>query len=181
LDHDSRSDDELLQQYRGGDDLALGALYLRYQARLTAYVLSLFRGRPDLRARAAEVVQDAFVRVINSPAPADGRSHACSFLFRITHNLAFDLLRRPAGSQGAAEAADPSADPLTRLIEGEECLLLYHTLGELPPHQAEVIRLRYFEKLTLEEAAEVVGCSTTAVWRIERAALAGLKQLLGGG
>jgi RNA polymerase sigma factor (TIGR02999 family) len=82
--------------------------------------------------------------------------------------------RRVELSEGLALIAPPADDVLA----------LDEAIGQLQaekPHLAEVVRLRYYTGLTLEETADVVGRSVSTVtreWRFARAWLAGR---LGGG
>jgi len=86
-----------------------------------------------------------------------------SFLIRLSHNLAIDLMRRRRTREKnyeslAAEAASlfaPAADP----DEQEFRAALIAALGELPVEQRAVVHLKLWEGLKFEAIAEALDLS----------------------
>jgi RNA polymerase sigma factor (TIGR02999 family) len=81
--------------------------------------------------------------------------------------------RRVEMTDGVA-LIEPPADDVLAVDEAIEAL------RAADPGAAELVRLRYYAGLTLEEAAEVVGRSVSTVQREWRYARAWLAQRLGG-
>ena len=59
-----------------------------------------------------------------------------------------------------------------------EKIALRQAIGHLPEREETVIKLRYFHSLTQERVAKVLGVSQVQVSRIEKKALALLRELL---
>jgi RNA polymerase sigma-70 factor (sigma-E family) len=123
------------------------------------------------REAAEDLFQAALERLLRNWRKIDGDPEG--YLRRTLHNLAADgwrrqgLWRRKRRLLEAPEAVDPVAvldirDQLVRL------------LLRLPPRQRSVLVLRYFEELTEDETAEVLGCS---VGTVKSAASRGLTRL----
>jgi RNA polymerase sigma-70 factor (ECF subfamily) len=118
---------------------------------------------------AADLVQDAFVRVWDGRERLDPDRSLKAFLYQTVRNLALnrgrdernraELLRaeRFEGSSGAPSRPDDEldrdelSDRLTEWIEG------------LPTRQKEALRLSRFDGLSHQEIAEVMGCSPRTV------------------
>ncbi len=82
-----------------------------------------------------------------------------------------DPADRPDGI--APDRPAPSDDPLLRHV-------LMDGLRALPPRQRAVVVLRYWEDLTENQTAEILGCSTGTVKSQTAKAMARLRTLLDG-
>ena len=85
-------------------------------------------------------------------------------------------IQQPAGDTGLSLEAVLSDSPMEeRLVER---LALRQALDQLPAREARVVALRYYHGLTQERAAKLIGVSQVQVSRIEKKALAHLRELL---
>jgi RNA polymerase sigma-70 factor, ECF subfamily len=117
---------------------------------------------------AEDIVHDVFVRMFTSER-RDPIVLYGPYLFRSVGNACTDLLRRRARLAGLHDdmAIDqlPSAGPgppeAAQVAEehGRAEAMLRH----LPPEQAETIRLRVFDGLSLDEIASVLDCPINTV------------------
>ena len=89
---------------------------------------------------------------------------------------AVESIQQPAGESGL---------PLEALLSGSqteeqlvERLALRQAVARLPEREAKVIALRYYHDLTQDRCAKLVGVSQVQVSRIEKKALAHLRELL---
>ena len=93
-----------------------------------------------------------------------------------TATAATESIQRQTGEEGFS-LEDVLADP-----DGEERMLeriaLNQAIEKLPEREATVIRLRFFHALTQQRVSRVLGVSQVQVSRIEKKALANLRQLL---
>ena len=93
-----------------------------------------------------------------------------------TATAATESIQRQTGDEGFS-LEDVLADP-----EAEERMLeridLTQAIGKLPEREAMVIKLRYFHALTQQRVSVVLGVSQVQVSRIEKKALAQLRELL---
>ncbi|MFQ6048009.1 MAG: RNA polymerase sigma factor [Phycisphaerae bacterium] len=142
------------------------------------------------RHEAEDLLQELFLRVVQTiqTYQHDGRFEA--WLFRIAINLARDrarkIRRRPATlrpgqltdwvSLDARPGPDQPPDQLSQ--HAERLDRLQQALAALSPPQREVIMLRHFSGLSFKDIAEIMGTPIgTALARAHRA-LAHLRRLL---
>lgn len=116
------------------------------------------------RQSAADVLQTAYLKVLEGKAHFDGRSSLKTWFFSVVRLTAADRRRRLVaralrlekwltGSEPASEPELP-ADALARSRQRER---LIAALRRLPRRQREVLELVFYQGLTIEEASEVMG------------------------
>jgi len=86
----NQTDSLLIEKIRAGDQTAWTELISRYEGRLLAFVES----RLNNRAAAEDVVQEAFIGLLNSLPNYDGRRALESYLFAICAYKMTDHMRR---------------------------------------------------------------------------------------
>jgi RNA polymerase sigma-70 factor, ECF subfamily len=121
-------------------------------------------------ADAEDVAQEVFVR---SYADREGRAavaNVSAYLYRMTSNLAMDILRRQRGrtvslDDAPAILAIPSQRPdaMSIAAAAEGIQRAEQLLACVSPEQAEVIRLRVLDELPPREIAAFLGCTPAAV------------------
>ncbi|MBR7009375.1 MAG: sigma-70 family RNA polymerase sigma factor [Oscillospiraceae bacterium] len=85
-------------------------------------------------------------------------------------------IQQPAGDTGLSLESVLSDSPMEeRLVER---LALRQALDRLPEREARVVALRYYHGLTQDRTARLIGVSQVQVSRIEKKALAHLRELL---
>ena len=145
-----------------------------YLASYQRLVLQLYPVTGDL-GEAQEVVQDAFVKLLASPALIAGLDNPEAWLRIVAVNLARSrhrrgrILQRLLGRVAAGPTEVPGASP--------DHVALMAALRALPVGQREAIALHYLADLPLIEVAELLRVSVgTVKSRLSRgrAALAGL-------
>lgn len=86
-------------------------------------------------------------------------------------------LQEAAG--GDAETSAALEDRIAREDPWEERVALRSAIAALPPLQRRVVELRYFLDRTQQETAGLLGITQVKVFRLERRAVARLRELLG--
>ena len=131
-------------------------LYDEHAQALFAFLLNLTRNEADTR----DLLQEVFVKLAGRPALLSGVREARSFLLRLAHNLAIDLIRRRGAREKYhgqmaeqpmsifAPAAEPDAGALRESLAA--------ALGDLPPDQRAVVHLKRWEGLTFEQIAALL-------------------------
>ncbi len=158
----------------------LAALYADEHGRLKR----LLMGRGMSASAAADIVQDAFLRLLR--APRHEVRDLRNYLFRTTGNLAIDRARQQRRSALAHSIeldetiADPAPLPDAVLISREELLALHAALADLPPRTREVLLLHKFEGLSYLEIANRLGIAKNTVMVHMVKALASLRGRFGG-
>jgi RNA polymerase sigma-70 factor (ECF subfamily) len=134
-------------------------LYDEHAQSLFAFLLNFTRDEADTR----DLLQEIFVKLSREPKLLAGVRDERSFLIRLAHNAAIDLIRRRGTRERtkenfAAERISPFAptnDPDDKLFREE----LAFALGELPEEQRAVVHLKLWEGLTFEAIAAALDIS----------------------
>jgi len=167
----SIDDSVLVEQCRQGDTAAMGRLILKYQNRIYNAVLKICANPDD----AAELTQEAFVKVIENIDKFEGRSSFYTWAFRIAVNLTLNYCRRnvrlglksldagddkPDGrarqtlKEFLADAGSP--DPAAVAENRELCEIVTAALMRLTDEQRAVIVLRDVEGMNYAQIADVL-------------------------
>lgn len=180
---DAASDRELLERCRAGDEKAFDDLVLRHQRRAFNVAFQVLRNHED----AAEVAQDAFVRIYRNVNDFRGDCEFSTWLHQIVINLARNKHRwwkrrgrqasvsldKPVGTADGevpVQVAAGSDAPDVQTVKAEFVELLSRKMEELPRKFREVLALRTVENLSYEQIAVVLDCSVgTVKSRIARA------------
>ena len=137
-------------------------------------------------------MQEAFIKIYRARATWEPRANPYTWAYRIVANQCVDLLRKRKGVGAAASLdeedspemrtlADTTAvDPLMLQVSRETRARVMEAVLKLPPRQREIIILRHYEELSLQEIAEVQGCALGTVKSSLHRALASLKGILEG-
>jgi RNA polymerase sigma factor (TIGR02999 family) len=178
----------LLKAWRGGDETALERLTPLVYGHLRKLGRQYLRKeRVGARGDATSLVHEAFVRLVDAQCVDwQDRAHFFAVSSTIMRRILVDAARaRASGKRGgglqrveettawtlnslAATGTDRAAD-ICALDDALEVLAVQE------PRRAQVIELRYFGGLTVEEAAEALGVSAQTVlrdWKLARAWLA---------
>ena len=151
------------KRIREGDRGAFESLFRTLHPRLVRFAIKLCR---DEHA-AADLVQDAFVRIWQARETLDAGRSVRSLLFTSVRNLALNRIRDADNRRRLLEKGDvpmPSRREADRdLLEGDFRARLEGWIDELTPRQSQALRLTRFEGLDHAEAAEIMGCSPRTV------------------
>lgn len=177
---DLSAEDRLLAQARAGSQEAIMEIYDRYFPSIYQFL----RLRVEDRAAAEDLASDVFVRFVESLGGRSApRVSLRGWLFRVARNKVNDYYGRhrqfpsatleewvPAGS-----ASDPEAAFIRRLsVERSR-----EALRRLPADQQEVLILRFGQALNLQETADIMGRSLSAVKSLQFRAVNTLRQAVG--
>jgi len=147
------SDEELVKSARGGSRTAFEALVRRHQRPLY-YLCHRYVRDPDA---AADLVQRAFVRVLEKLDDLRADSTFRSWLFRIGANLALNHIRDHARfvdeEAAAADEVAPLSHPDAQLEAAELGAALRHAVALLPTKQRMTLELRVYEELSFRDIA----------------------------
>jgi RNA polymerase sigma-70 factor, ECF subfamily len=163
---------ELLQAWRGGDEQALHKLTPLVYAELRRLARSYMnRERPGHTLQTTALVHEAYTRLIDTPRVNwQDRNHffaVCSTLMRrvlVDHARSHGYVKRGGGVKlvSLAEARDVGHDGQVDLFALDEALT---RLAALDPRKSQVVELRFFGGLTVDETAEVLHTSPDTVMR----------------
>jgi len=164
-------DSVLVRQSQGGDLVAMERLILKYQNRIFNTILKMCGNSDD----AAELTQEAFVKVIESIDKFKGRSSFYTWLFRIAVNLTLNYCQRHARTATRSLDAedteredtadqllrdvlsdDRAVDPAMVAQSRELCDLAMDALLKLEEPQRAIIVLRDIEGMNYTDIADVL-------------------------
>ncbi|MFZ5631937.1 MAG: RNA polymerase sigma factor [Bacillota bacterium] len=154
------------------------ALYDDYFDRVNRYL----RYRVPSMWDADDLTATVFTKAFEKYHLFRGEAPVAVWLFRITHNVFVDYIRRrdryvPAGSEIAAGSTDQS-QPEDELLRAEELAGLRKMLDMLDPGQRDVISMRYVGELKFGQIARVLNKTEAAVRMIHYRALKALRSRL---
>lgn len=116
------------------------------------------------RREAEEVLQSAYLKVLDGRARFDGRSAFRTWLFAVIRRTAADHRRRGwlrslrlLPLDGRPDPASTEAAPDQLADQDERRAFLERALGRLPRRQREVLLLVFYHGHTVEESAQVLG------------------------
>ena len=164
-----RTDDDsvFVARFMRGDATAFDSLFVKYQD----YVYNIVFGIVGSQEEARDITQEVFLQVYRSLPKFRYGARFATWLYRIAANRGVDaargskrwrflpILDEPAFSLMPADTDLQPESVFERKIERET---IQNVLMQCPVAHREALVLRYFQDLSIEEIAEVLGCSVTA-------------------
>lgn len=127
------------------------------------------REQPGQTLQATALVHEAWLRL--GEARFENRSHFFAAAAEAMRRILIDRARRKLAARHGSGATHVDADEIEIIAQVEkedELLAVHEALDALAAHnarKAELVKLRYFAGLTIEEAAEVLGISAPTAKR----------------
>jgi RNA polymerase sigma-70 factor (ECF subfamily) len=185
------TDEELMIRFQRGDRTALALLVRRHKTPLYNFALRQMGSAPT----AEEVVQDAFVRVVQSAAEFKHAARFSTWVYTIVRNLCVDQMRKRAlrrhpsldepersadgdGPSLGERTADSRANVERAAVSVEIRARVLDAIAELPADQREVFLMREVGGLPFKEIAGMVGVPENTIKSRMRYALERLQTAL---
>jgi RNA polymerase sigma-70 factor (ECF subfamily) len=179
-------DGETIDLARRGDRPAQARLLTSLQDVWYRFCLSMLRDAD----RAADATQETGLRFLKQISSFRGESQLQTWSLGIALNVVREIRRRRiVGDDSSLEqlttdlrSAERSsvglvANPSTERLEDAELKdALRSTMSTLPDRQREAVVLRFFEELSVEQTAEIMGCATGTVKATVHQALRALRE-----
>ena len=168
-----QSVNQLLAQWRAGDELALEALVPLVYNELRALAhRQLRRERPDHTLQTTALVNEAYLRLVGGrPFGAENHAHFVAVAARLMRQILVDYARSHGAAKRGAdrqvglgqielEQIEDETLPLPPQIRNPHLIPLHDALTDLSridEQQSRIVELRFFGGLTVDETAEVLG------------------------
>ena len=156
------TDEELMHAYASGQDAALREIFDRYAPLLVRRIQAVVGRRAD----AQDLVQQTFLQLHRARRDFRTDMRLRPWIMTIALNLARDLLRRrsrrPESPIDEETLPAPVAVPDDTARAHEIDRQVRAALSGLRKEQREVIELHWFEALSFDEIAPLVGVSSGA-------------------
>ena len=178
----------LLGQWRQGSPEATEKLMVLVQGELRRLAASyLRRERPGHTLQPTAVVNEAYLRLMPQRGVRwENRAHFFGIAAKMMRRVLVDHARRKRAGKREGFSGEPvSISQVPDPAGGQDIdvLNLHQALGELAdldPRQADIVELRYFGGLKIEEIAEAIGVSQATVKRELTTATVWLKHRMKG-
>lgn len=152
------TDEQLAQKMSDGDQEAFELLVGRFHGPLLLYAARLLGDRE----KAKDMVQETFIKLIRHLREQGGLDHVKAWLYRVVMNLCRDYwksaatVRERAAGEQMPDKEDPHYNAEEQYLQGETADEIRTMLGELTTMQQQVITLRFYEDMKLQEIAELL-------------------------
>lgn len=120
--------------------------------------------------RAADVVQDMYLRLAKTPETEDQIENPRAYIYRVAGNLAIDQIRSDRRKsahhetdEGVADISDPKPGPENIYLSREQIVLLDRALAELPDKPRAALLLFRVDGLSHAEISQKLGVSSSMV------------------
>jgi len=168
----------LVRRAQAGDRDALSTLVQSQQTYVYSIAMSLMHNPAD----AADMTQEAFIRLMRALGTYRAETRFTTWLYRLVTNICLDGLRRrgrpidsldePSSGQAGEDAqtsgerladTDRWSQPEQELELRESATEVREALVSLPASQRLALTLHYFEDLRYEDIADVMGLPLNTV------------------
>jgi RNA polymerase sigma-70 factor (ECF subfamily) len=168
----------LVQRAQAGDREALSALVASQQTYVYSIAMSLMHNPTD----AADMTQEAFIRLLRSLGTYRGETKFTTWLYRLVTNICLDGLRRrgrpiesldePSSSASGEDGqsvgerladTDRWTQPEEEVELRESAAEVRRALATLPGPQRLALTLHYFQDMRYEDIAEIMGLPLNTV------------------
>lgn len=169
----TETDEQLMEALDAGDDQALAALVERYQNDIFRFCLHYLKNIE----LAKEMAQETFLRIYTARSRFEVSRKFKPWMLCIARNLCLNELKRRKmvqmetleeyASSAREESGEilraPEDSPYEMLLTQERHRYLLDVLDGLPEESREIVVLRYFQKLSAREIADIVDSTEGAV------------------
>jgi len=152
------TDEELLEGMAAGDQASFEALVHRYHSPLSGFLQRQLKDK----GRAEDFVQETFLRLIRQLKERRTPDNVQAWLYRVALNLCRDYWKSAHYRNVQTSFAEPPEQrdmnpSVVELAERQETRReVQHSLDELPEVQKEIITLRFYQDLKLQDIADIL-------------------------
>ncbi len=161
-----------------GDEAAYEKMYLHFYKKFYVYGLKI---TPQSNL-VEDAIQDAMIYIWQKRESLSGIDNHPAYFFTFFRNRLFQKIREhsilPESEIHPLEddiSASPEQIILDRESEGLEKVQIKRAISQLTSRQSEAISLRFYQRLSYEEIAEIMGITVKGTYKLMARALAELK------
>jgi RNA polymerase sigma factor (sigma-70 family) len=152
----------LIERVKQGDTMAFRQLVEKYKDVSLTLACSVLKDK----AKAEDVLQDAFMKVFHKAHNFKHQSAFSSWLYRIVINTCYNQLKQAKWHLEPDEGISNESyekTPFQNLEEEDQKRYVVLALNMLKPHEALVLRLFYLCELSLREIGEITDFSPSKI------------------
>lgn len=135
---------------------AFDKLYEHYLPKIYGYIMN----RTGSKEVTEDITSQTFIKAMTKIKTFEFRGISFgAWLYRIAHNSMIDYFRKhPDKKIYDLEFVKSKESTRSQAEEIERRMLILKAMSELPKQYQEVLSLKFFEDLSNEEIAEIIGC-----------------------
>lgn len=162
----TNKEQELIAEIRQGNSGAFSNFVDQYKDLVFTLGLRLLGNREE----AEEAAQDTFIKIFKSLDSFKGGSKVSTWVYRIAYNTCLDRIKKYKKDRVFTDvdhvkeiAFSELDDALDKMVQEERSEMINRCLAKLPPEDAGVITLFYFEEKNLMEMEKALGLSVNTI------------------
>lgn len=162
----TNKEQELIAEIRQGNTGAFSNFVDQYKDLVFTLGLRLLGNREE----AEEAAQDTFIKIFKSLDSFKGGSKVSTWVYRIAYNTCLDRIKKYKKDRVFTDvdhvkeiAFSELDDALDKMVQEERSEMINRCLAKLPPEDAGVITLFYFEEKNLMEMEKALGLSVNTI------------------
>jgi RNA polymerase sigma-70 factor (ECF subfamily) len=163
--------DEDIKEVASSDrQQSVDLLVRKYGERLYVHAYCILKDAQEAR----DVVQEVFIKAMREPRFFDADFKMQAWLYRVTRNLCFNLVRDRRRRDGILASVPRSeeflADPIEVVFGSERQEEIIQAIGQLTEDHRTILLLRYYEDMSYAEIARALSIKLgTVMSRLSRA------------
>lgn len=167
--HDWTEDDMKVLAGRSRAE-AYDRMVRRFEERLYVHAYCILKDGQEAR----DVVQEVFIKAMREPRFFDEDFKIQAWLYRVTRNLCFNLVRDRRRRDGILATVPRNesvlADPIEKVFGTERQDEIIQAIGQLTEDHRNILMLRYYEDMSYAEIARALSIKLgTVMSRLSRA------------
>lgn len=151
------SDEKLMQEIAGGNQIAFTVLYHRYKNRLYYYFFRMLSNSEDL---ANDFLQELFLKIIEKPESFNPDYKFSSWIFSLAGNMCKNEYRKreTRGETITSEFKTTQSEEMNHSAYSAEQAIekVFETLDKLDHDHRSAFLLRYREGFSMKEIADIL-------------------------
>ena len=158
-----QTDSHLVKKFKEGEEKAFNQLVLRHQKKIYDLIYRMTRNRED----AADLSLEVFVRAYKNLKDFEERSSFYVWVAKIAVNLGLNFLKREKFRSflsifDLAEMKTPIDSPAEEMEKSQLKVAIDSAIQTLPARQRTAFVLKYYQDMSHQEIAEIMGITEGA-------------------
>lgn len=154
------TEDQLIQGVINGDQKAIRHLLNEYQDYIYSICYSVLRTKEE----SEEATQDTFLKIIKALPRYVKKGKLSTWMYSVAYRTALDYLRkRKITEEIGGHDREDKGDIEERITDEEKRNALTKLIDKLNPRDSALIRLHYFEEMSIKELANITNLSESNV------------------
>ncbi len=154
------TEDQLIRGVINGDQKAIRHLLDEYQDYIYSICYSVLRTKEE----SEEATQDTFLKIIKALPRYVKRGKLSTWIYSVAYRTALDYLRKRKITEEIDNYdREEEADIEARITGVERSTVLAKLIDKLNPKDSALIRMHYFEEMSIKELANITSLSESNV------------------